>query len=631
MNGKDDSRKQNAEVDTPNPGDEAAGPAEPVGTGTGDDAGAAAVHAKHRPGAGTSRNGRLSPLMGGLSRVSTMAATLLLWCLAGFAGGAVVFLYLSETLSDEIAVIASGGAGRDARIEDLALRLESIEQSTPTDTASHEGLGKLTQDFVALEDGLTGEISGLASRLSGQQDRLSAIDERIVAMEASLSDSVETPGAAELPAAIVDQLQSFEVESQNLAQTVALGLEKQDEQLTALEDATTENRRVAADAAAAITALEELNQDLEQRLTESMTRIEELALDDALNTGPVANAGQTDNALVPPSDISLRRMSSSTSREAAELTREIEGLRVRNAELENRVMRLAEKIESESLQLAGLREALATLQTDQSRIAESVFAVHTASSDGGALRDEMTEMHSRVESLSNELSRTMEQVGEIAVLSERLRTGDEPAFADLQEQVGVLSSRLEALERETVTMIEQEVGGKLDERLQGLQAEIRSAADDAAEKSLLFRLLAAVEAGQPFTGLLREAQSFDPPTRALLEQHAESGVPSVQTLLDSFSVHAREALRTIQAPDQSGGGVGSFVRSLVTVRPLTPQEGDEPEALLSRAEEALRQERMEDALAILGGLPESQRLAMDAWIDSARTRLTVVDAVRDAI
>jgi hypothetical protein len=79
----------------------------------------------------------------------------------------------------------------------------------------------------------------------------------------------------------------------------------------------------------------------------------------------------------------------------------------------------------------------------------------------------------------------------------------------------------------------------------------------------------------------------------------------LQALQAAFPDAARETLRLsreISAQDGWGDRLVDFLASQTGARPLTPQEGDGVDAILSRAEFALSESRVADALAELAPL-----------------------------
>jgi hypothetical protein len=67
--------------------------------------------------------------------------------------------------------------------------------------------------------------------------------------------------------------------------------------------------------------------------------------------------------------------------------------------------------------------------------------------------------------------------------------------------------------------------------------------------------------------------------------------------------------------------VANFVRTQVGVRALTPRDGNDPDAILSRAEAALTVGDLAQALAELATLPVPAQDALAAWRAQAQLRL----------
>ena len=76
------------------------------------------------------------------------------------------------------------------------------------------------------------------------------------------------------------------------------------------------------------------------------------------------------------------------------------------------------------------------------------------------------------------------------------------------------------------------------------------------------------------------------------------------------------------------GGFTAFVRNQLGARSLEPQEGNDPDAILSRAEAALREGRLADAVAEVETLPEIARLELTGWTGQAALRLEALAAMR---
>jgi hypothetical protein len=156
-------------------------------------------------------------------------------------------------------------------------------------------------------------------------------------------------------------------------------------------------------------------------------------------------------------------------------------------------------------------------------------------------------------------------------------------------------------------------------------AEARAAAREAAEQ----RLIAAIETGAPFGDALAALSEFGVDTAAL-GPVAETGVPSLVALQDAYPDLAREALSE-SLKETVGAGAGerfmAFIQAQVGARSLTPREGDDPDAILSRAEAALANGQIAVALDELGSLPEGGQAVFADWRARAEQRLTALDAL----
>lgn len=155
-----------------------------------------------------------------------------------------------------------------------------------------------------------------------------------------------------------------------------------------------------------------------------------------------------------------------------------------------------------------------------------------------------------------------------------------------------------------------------------LQQEARAAARRADLTSALAALAVALENGQPLDPALGKLAALDivlPPT---LTDQAQ-GVPTLAALRDSFPQAAREAL-ALSLPESAGnslwGRMTAFLRSQSGARSLTPRAGDDPDAILSRAEAQLGAGDLGAALDEIARLPEAGRTRMAEWAGLAERR-----------
>lgn len=159
-------------------------------------------------------------------------------------------------------------------------------------------------------------------------------------------------------------------------------------------------------------------------------------------------------------------------------------------------------------------------------------------------------------------------------------------------------------------------------------AEAEAAAQAALAQSAVGRVRAAVENGSPFADVLPLLEGRTIP-QALVTQ-ADSGVPTQSSLEGSFPEAAREALAaSIRATmgDSWTDRAAALLRTTTGARSLTPREGDDPDAILSRAEAALKAEELQTALTEISSLPETGQDAMAEWAALAQRRMEALAAV----
>lgn len=256
----------------------------------------------------------------------------------------------------------------------------------------------------------------------------------------------------------------------------------------------------------------------------------------------------------------------------------------------------------------------------------------------------------------------------IAQLGDRLQAL-EAAGTDVTDRIGKLEARMDAAESRPVTgdaasagaldAIRREMEGyraEIGDQLKAVEAakgDIGAAAEAAAAKvasvsaeaerlrgeseaaartaavtGSVSRILAALESGAAIDAPIAELQASGVEVPAALAEQAQ-GVPTLESLRDSFPEAARSALAAT-VRDTSGDGAWSrltaFLRSQSGARSLSPRAGDDPDAILSRAEASLRAGDLVQTLAELGALPDAGKALMAEWMARADRRQQAVSA-----
>ncbi|MDU8942502.1 mitofilin family membrane protein [Ovoidimarina sediminis] len=227
---------------------------------------------------------------------------------------------------------------------------------------------------------------------------------------------------------------------------------------------------------------------------------------------------------------------------------------------------------------------------------------------------------------------------------------------ELSGQLSALSERVETIAmRPTATGIEadefdaalSEFRDQLNAAISNAQTEITEARQEATriseeafseEQAAVLRgawaqVTGALQNGGPYAEPLasvREIAEVDVPPG--LAGSADAGVPTLSDIQQAFPDAARTALEASIRSDTGEAPLDrltAFLRVQSGVRSLTPREGDDPDAVLSRVEAALRAGDLDTALAEVGGLPQAGQESLSDWIALANTRLEALQAASE--
>lgn len=261
---------------------------------------------------------------------------------------------------------------------------------------------------------------------------------------------------------------------------------------------------------------------------------------------------------------------------------------------------------------------------------------------------ELTDLSGKIDTLSEgpQLGPIQDQLqgmtDAIANLSERV-VASETTLEDLEarltqvEQRPVTESASEAaiaayerdLEAARAAMAEQRAElESLIENALSTENAAEGAATAAMRRAATSRILTALDSGAPFAAALADLQATGVTAPEALTAVADTGVTSLLDLQESFPDAARAALSASRTVSGEGGGFSGFLRNQLGARSLEPREGNDPDAVLSRAEAALRDGRLTDALAEIEALPEEGRAELSDWAGRAAKRLAAVNAAQ---
>ncbi len=278
-----------------------------------------------------------------------------------------------------------------------------------------------------------------------------------------------------------------------------------------------------------------------------------------------------------------------------------------------------------------------------------IWPVHP---DVAQFRDETTGQITGIDTRLNALEGRLTDVDQRAVGDvfqsdlDDLNTGYDQRFSEIASQLENFDKRLAALEKSTIeSAIPDELVAQYQDEVKRLKEtleaqrdslqqfmsetaetanEVTQRAKDTVARGILAQIRAAIDAGGPFDTVIQE---FDEQVGQALPNQlrflAQEGVQTYQELRDSFTEAARSALNAARNElNESKGftGIGNYLRKQFQARSVIPKTGDDADSILSRAEQALRENDLNGALNELDALPDAARDQMQPWIDQARER-----------
>ena len=221
--------------------------------------------------------------------------------------------------------------------------------------------------------------------------------------------------------------------------------------------------------------------------------------------------------------------------------------------------------------------------------------------------------------------------GQIAALELRLAALESkpmPAGTD-SAALDQLRAEVAAIKTNGAAVMSAQVQADLDAKVQATEAKLtaieQSAQAQAAAtltRAALGQIAAALDSGAPYPSAIAALAGAD--IAVVLTDNATAGLPSLQALQASFPDSARAALEAALRANMGESWserVGNFLRTQVGVRSLTPRDGPDPDAILSRAEAALTAGDVAQALAEMATLPTPAQDALSAWRVRAQLRL----------
>lgn len=195
------------------------------------------------------------------------------------------------------------------------------------------------------------------------------------------------------------------------------------------------------------------------------------------------------------------------------------------------------------------------------------------------------------------------------------------------QQRSATDSNFESLESRLVELENwSRIGADPDRllsRLGMVEAKVEELGAPNVEKFVLHGIRSAAEDGLPYSALIEDSEVAAADFPEVVHLYADTGIATMEDLRLELAGNARQILAM---NSETSGGFFALLGNFFRIRPLTPQEGDDPAAVFSRAEEAMRRNNLAAALSELSQLPNMGQEAMADWIESAEARTAVLTA-----
>ncbi len=206
-------------------------------------------------------------------------------------------------------------------------------------------------------------------------------------------------------------------------------------------------------------------------------------------------------------------------------------------------------------------------------------------------------------------------------------SASESAIAAYDRELAALRDAIAAQRRDVQNMMAEARAAEADAR--ELETNAAIAARQAEIQATVARLHTALNSGAPYDRILAEVTDAGITVPEILGASAHDGVASLASLGDAFPKAARAALSASRAAQGNSSGLSGFLQRQLGARSVRPRDGDDPDAILSRAEAALTDGRLAQALEELAALPDNARAQMRGWVDTATTRMTALKAAEE--
>ncbi len=208
-------------------------------------------------------------------------------------------------------------------------------------------------------------------------------------------------------------------------------------------------------------------------------------------------------------------------------------------------------------------------------------------------------------------------------------SADPAAMAQLRTEIDALKAGGAATVSPAVQASLDAKVKETEARLATIEETAKANAATAISRAAVRQIAAALDSGTPYGAALADLAGTHLP--AVLTDHAGTGLPTLQSLQSGFPDASRAALDAALRANMGATWterVTNFLRSQTGARTLIPREGSDPDAVLSRAEDATAKGDLATALKEIVALPPEGLAALTDWQARAQLRLDAEAAVQ---
>lgn len=290
-------------------------------------------------------------------------------------------------------------------------------------------------------------------------------------------------------------------------------------------------------------------------------------------------------------------------------------------------------------EIAALRDEVSAHDTEISELRADIDGLSIP--DLGPLETGLADLTARIDPLTEQLDNATAQFEQIqtriAPMDDRLTELEkrpltqgvsQSAIAAYERELETLRSSVADQRAEMQALVEQARQMETDARAKEDQAAI--AAQKALNRTAVAQLRAALDSGRPYIDQVQLLENNNVSVPAVLTDSAPEGVATIAALQTDFPPAARDALAAVRVQGTDGSrSFGTFLQRQLGARSVAPRDGNDPDAILSRAEAALTNGDLSRALEEIDSLPDAAKPPLADWRKRAETRLAAIQAADD--